>query len=63
MSTQNICFHGEIRKIIFGYPFIRCYVMCQKTDELQSVQILINRLIPLLAQAVSNYFTNFNGII
>ena len=38
--------------------------MCQKTlDDLQSVQILISRQIPPLAQAVFNYFTNLNGII
>ena len=22
MSTHNICFHGEIRKIICGYPLL-----------------------------------------
>ena len=22
MSTHNICFHGEIRKILYGYPLL-----------------------------------------
>ena len=22
MSTRNICFHGEIRKIVLGHPFL-----------------------------------------
>ena len=26
MSANNICFHGEIRKILSGYPIIWSYV-------------------------------------
>ena len=29
MSTHNICFHGEIRKILCGYPLLSV-AMCVK---------------------------------
>ena len=32
MSTHNICFRGEIRKILCGYPLLSV-AMCQKQDQ------------------------------
>ena len=28
MSTHNICFHGEIRKILCGYPLLSVAMIC-----------------------------------
>ena len=34
MSTHNICFHGEIRKILYGYPLLSvAMVPSDKTYE------------------------------
>ena len=38
MSTHNICFHGEIRKILYGYPLLSVamkYMYTQKEDTNQ----------------------------
>ena len=32
MSTHNICFHGEIRKILCGYPLL-FVVMCADSKD------------------------------
>ena len=34
MSTHNICFHGEIRKILCGYPLLSVAMI----DFIQSLQ-------------------------
>ena len=38
MGTHNICFHGEIRKILCGYPLLS--VAMYKELELLSVQFI-----------------------
>ena len=30
MSTQNICFHGEIRKLLCGYPLLSVAMFMEK---------------------------------
>ena len=39
MSTDNICFHGEIRKVLCGYPFL-------SRDTL----LVINKQYPVILQ-------------
>ena len=34
MSTHNICFHAEIRKIIFGYPSYLGLCFARVQDDL-----------------------------
>ena len=33
MSTHNICFRGEIRKILCGYPLLSVAMICIATDK------------------------------
>ena len=32
MSTHNICFRGEIRKILCGYPLLSVAIMKKESD-------------------------------
>ena len=33
MSNHNICFCGEIRKIVFGYPLLSVAMLCQSQNK------------------------------
>ena len=50
MSTHNICFRGEIRKILCGYPLLsvamRIYTVCQSVLDLQLLTFLPQCMCP-----------------
>ena len=47
MSTHNICFHGEIRKMLSGYPVLsRVIVLAELLVNLECTQVIEVMLSP-----------------
>ena len=60
MSTHNICFSGEIRKILCGYPLLS--VAMENVPSALSVQHMLWVLIKVPWQGAYNEYPQHSGM-
>ena len=65
MSTHNICFHGEIRKIFYGYPLFSGAVVNDIDNDYtwQNVQADLDLYLGPVVQSVVSLTSSLRAIL